>query len=102
MDASSHKISGRTATGATVLIASKLVARCLDLATMVVLGRLLSPADFGLVAIAMSVVMVIEAVLELPVGQAVVRLSVVTKAHYDTAFTISFLRGSGVALILFA
>ena len=63
LDASPHKVSGRTAAGATVLIASKLVARCLDLATIVVLGRLLSPADFGLVAIAMSVVMVVEAIL---------------------------------------
>src|ERR1700737_5378185 len=85
LDASSHKVSGRTAAGATVLIASKLVARCFDLATMVVLGRFLSPAVFGLVAIAMSIVMVVEAILELPVGQAVVRLPVVTKAHYDTA-----------------
>jgi O-antigen/teichoic acid export membrane protein len=102
VDASPHKVSGRTAAGATVLIASKLVARCLDLATIVVLGRLLSPADFGLVAIAMSIVMVVEAILELPVGQAVVRLSVVTKAHYDTAFTISSLRGAVVALILFS
>src|SRR3981081_2697320 len=50
----------------------------------------------------MSVVMVVEAILELPVGQAIVRLSVVTKAHYDTAFPICFLRGAGVALILFA
>jgi O-antigen/teichoic acid export membrane protein len=99
---SSHTVSRRTATGATLLIASKLVARCFDLATIVVLGRLLSPADFGLVAIAMSVVMVVEAILELPLGQAVVRLSVVTKAHYDTAFTISFLRGAAVALILFS
>jgi O-antigen/teichoic acid export membrane protein len=102
LDASPHKVSGRTAAGATVLIASKLVARCLDLATIVVLGRLLSPADFGLVAIAMSVVMVVEAILELPVGQAVVRLPVVKKAHYDTAFTISCLRGAAVALILFS
>jgi PST family polysaccharide transporter len=40
--------------------------------------------------------------LELPLGQAVVRLSVVTKGHYDTVFTIGFLRAAAVALILFA
>jgi O-antigen/teichoic acid export membrane protein len=99
---SSQKVSSRAAAGATVLIASRLVARCFDLATIVVLGRLLSPADFGLVAIAMSVVVVVEAVLDLPIGQAIVRLSAPTKAHYDTAFTISFLRGATVALVLFA
>src|SRR6266446_2754021 len=97
-----QKIRRRTTVGATIMIASRLAARCIDLAALAVLGRLLSPADFGLVAIAMSVMMIVEAITELPVGQAIVRLSVVTKAHYDTAFTICFLRGAGVALILFA
>jgi PST family polysaccharide transporter len=50
----------------------------------------------------MSVIMIVEAVLELPVGQALVRLPILTKAHYDTAFTLSLLRGLGVALILLA
>src|ERR1700721_1806223 len=75
------RVSHRTAAGATVLIVSRLIARCIDLATLLVLGRLLSPADFGLVAIAMSIIMIVEAILELPVGQALVRLPVLTKAH---------------------
>jgi O-antigen/teichoic acid export membrane protein len=48
----------------------------------------------------MSVIMIVEAVLELPMGQALVRLPVVSPAHYDTAFTLGLLRGLGVALIL--
>ena len=83
-----------------MLIVSRLIARCMDFATLLVLGRLLSPADFGLVAIAMSVMMIVEAVSELPVGQALVRLPVLTNPHYDTAFTLFLLRGVGLALIL--
>ena len=96
----SHGVSNRAAAGATVLIISRLIARFIDLATLLALGRLLSPADFGLVAIAMSVIMIVEAVFELPVGHALIRLPTITQAHYDTAFTLSLLRGLGVALIL--
>jgi PST family polysaccharide transporter len=85
-----------------VLIVSRLIARSIDFATLLVLGRLLSPADFGLVAIAMSIMMIVEAVLELPVGQALVRLPVLTDPHYDTGFTLYLLRGLGLALILIA
>ena len=69
-----HNIRGRTATGATILIASRLITRCIDFAALVVLARLLSPEDFGLVAIAMSVVMIVEAIMELPLGFALVTL----------------------------
>ena len=84
-----------------MLIASRLVARCIDLVTLLVLARLLSPADFGLVAIAMSVIMITEAVLELPLWQALVRLPM-TRPHLDTAFTLGLLRSLVVVLILFA
>jgi O-antigen/teichoic acid export membrane protein len=55
------EIGSRTTAGATLLIASRLTARVIDLAVLAVLGRLLSPADFGPVAIAMSVMMIVEA-----------------------------------------
>jgi O-antigen/teichoic acid export membrane protein len=96
----SDSISKRTAAGATTLIVSRLLAKCIDLVTLFVLGRLLSPADFGLVAIAMSIIMVVEAVMELPVGQALVRLSALDDVQYDTAFTLAVARGLGLALFL--
>ncbi len=99
---SSDGVSGRTAAGATLMIASRLITRCIDLATLAVLGRLLSPADFGLVAIAMSVLVIVEGVSELPVLQALVRLPALEKAHYDTGFTLAILRGTGLALTLCA
>jgi O-antigen/teichoic acid export membrane protein len=94
-------VSGRTAAGATLMITSRLITRCIDLATLVLLGRLLTPADFGLVAIAMSVIVIVEGVSELPVLQALLRLPVLDKAHCDTAFTLAALRGAGLALTLF-
>jgi O-antigen/teichoic acid export membrane protein len=95
-----HRVGIRTAAGATVLIATRLITRCIDLGALAVLGRLLSPADFGLVAIAMSVIMIVEAVMELPIGMALVTFPTRTKLHYDTAFTIQLIKGMALALIL--
>lgn len=95
-----ENIRGRTAASATILIASRLITRCIDFGALVVLARLLSPEDFGLVAIAMSVVMIVEAVMELPLGFALVTLSTRTKLHYDTAFTLQLLRGLFLAALL--
>ncbi len=95
-----HNIKGRTAAGATVMIASRLITRAIDFVALIVLARLLSPADFGLVAIAMSVIVIVEAIMELPLGFALVALPTRTKAHYDTVFTLQLMRGFGLAAIL--
>jgi PST family polysaccharide transporter len=96
----SRRIATRASTGAIILIALRLATRAIDFLALVVLGRLLSPADFGLVAIAMSVMMIVEAVTEFPVGYALVAFPTRTKDHYDTAFTLMLIRGLILALAL--
>lgn len=95
-----NKLRNRTTVGAVTLVASRLIARSIDLATLVILGRLLSPADFGVVAIAMAVVQIVEAVMELPLSLALVALPTRTKLHYDCVFTLQLLRGLTLATIL--
>jgi O-antigen/teichoic acid export membrane protein len=90
----------RTAVGGSWLVGARLVSRVIDLGTMLVLTHILRPKDFGLVAIAMAVIYVVEAALELPVSQALVQLQAIELAHYDTAFTLSLLRGLTLALIV--
>jgi O-antigen/teichoic acid export membrane protein len=65
-----------------------------------VLGRLLTPADFGVVAIAMTITLIVEVVSELPIIQALLRLPTITRAHLDTAFTLGFIRGLVIALMM--
>jgi O-antigen/teichoic acid export membrane protein len=101
-EAATHQIGKRTTLGTGLLIASKVMSRCIDLISLTVLARLLTPADFGLVAIAMSVLTIAEAVLELPVALALLALPERTKAHFDTAFTLQLARGALLALILVA
>jgi PST family polysaccharide transporter len=93
-------IGRKTAMGGILMIGVRLLTRCIDLAAMLVLARLLVPTDFGLVAIAVSAVVIIESALDLPLNQALLRLTVVTRAHYDTAFTLAVLRVAVLTSIL--
>jgi PST family polysaccharide transporter len=54
---------------------------------------MLTPADFGLVAIAMTLVQICEAIFELPVVQILVRSEEITHPLLHTAFTLGTLRG---------
>ena len=83
----------KTAFSGVLMVAARLISRVIDLGTMLILARLLSPSDFGLVAIAMTVVTIIEAAFELPLSQALVRLPEIKESYYNTAFTLSLLRG---------
>jgi len=94
------QVGQRAAKGAMLLIGSRLVSRLFDFAALLVLARLLTPPDFGLVAIAMSLMQVIEAVFELPVAQVVVRAQEPDRAMLDTAFTLSLIRGLALAVVM--
>ncbi|MFT8776489.1 MAG: lipopolysaccharide biosynthesis protein [Gluconacetobacter liquefaciens] len=95
-------IGSRAATGAALMVAARLLTRFIDLASMLVLTRILLPADFGLVAIAASLCGLTEAILELQINQALLRLPTVARLHYDTAFTIGLIRGVVLMAVLVA
>ena len=100
---SQQLVVGRsTAISSTWTVGARLISRAMDLCTMVVLAHVLRPKDFGLVAIAMTVIFIVEAALEMPISQALVRLKDPDPAHYDTAFTLGLLRGLALSLILCA
>ncbi len=82
------------------MVGARLITRLFDLATMLVLARILQPRDFGIVAVAMTLVTLVESATEMPINQALVRLESLTQAHLDTAFTVSALRGLVLTCIL--
>ncbi|ANK92966.1 MULTISPECIES: lipopolysaccharide biosynthesis protein [Rhizobium] len=93
-------LSQRTATASIWTISGKFLARLLDFVSLLVLARLLSPADFGLVAIATSVLVIIEAILDLPLTQALMRQPSPSEEMFATAFTLSLLRGLAISLLM--
>lgn len=88
--------------GTSWLMAGRLVSNLLGLASTLIAAHLLLPADFGLMAIAMSVFGLASAVVELPVGAALVQMKTATKEDFDTAWTINVLRGLIVAVLMLA
>lgn len=91
----------RVLQGAGWLVFSRFLGRGIDFFTLLILARVLTPADFGLVALAMSLVVVIDAILEIPVTQALVRLEEIDDQHLHTAFTLSMARSVLLATIVF-
>lgn len=95
-------IGARTARAGLWVVGGKLFARGIDFVTLLVLARLLTPTDFGLVAMAMAVLYIVEAVLELPLAQALISVPDPTQEMYETAFTLGLLRGIAIAVLMTA
>ena len=92
----------RLATGARWLYAYRWLERLLDFLAIVVLARLLAPGDFGLVAIAASFATIVEGLSAFDVDKALIRSRDDNRALYDTAWTLSALRGLVAALAMWA
>ena len=93
--------TGSRALGAGVwTVGSRLIAKSIDLVLLLCLARFLGPAEFGLVATAMAAVFVIEALFELPVAAALIRVPTLSPDLFHTAFTLGLIRGIVIALLL--
>ena len=75
-------------------------SRLLNLITSLVLGRLLTPVDFGIVAIASVAVTTMMTATETGMTNALVQATDRQREHYDVAWTIGLIRGSLVCAVL--
>jgi len=82
------------------VIAGRLVGKLIDFFTLLVLAQFLVPTDFGLVAIAMSVLLIIEALTEMPLLQPILRAETVTEDLYHTSFTLGVMRAALIFILL--
>lgn len=78
----------------------KLFERGIGLVSTIVLARLLLPEDFGLVAMAVAVVALLELMAAFGFDAALIQRQNTARAHYDTAWTFNVLFGSTIALLL--
>lgn len=90
----------KTLLGAGWTVSSRLTGRLIDFGTVLVLARTLTPADFGLTALAMTLTVITDMVLEVPLIASLTRLEHVEKSHLDTAFTLGTLRGLVLAIVV--
>ncbi len=85
-------ILARTAAGTGWVIGWRIAARLIGLVNTLVLVRLLSPADFGLVALGSSFAQAIDALALIGIEDAVIRHRAPTTTLLNTAFTLGLLR----------
>jgi O-antigen/teichoic acid export membrane protein len=90
--------------GAAWMMSVRLVDRSIGLASTVILARVLVPADFGVVAMAMGVVALLELFAAFGLDAALIQRRDIGQAHYNTAWTFNVLLGCliGVALLALA
>lgn len=84
------------------MVGFRLAERCLGLASTVVLARLLVPEDFGLIAMAMSVIAAIELIGAFGFDNALIAHPAPERRHYDSAFTLNVLLGIACAVVVIA
>jgi O-antigen/teichoic acid export membrane protein len=95
-------INKQMAKGALWMVLFKLVERSIGLISTVILARLLLPADFGLIAIATSIIAIIELLGAFNFDIALIQNSQADRSHYDTAWTFNVLYGVFSAGLLIA
>ena len=88
--------------GSLWMIVLRWTIRMVGLASTVILARLLAPSDFGIVAMAMIVVGMLEVLNQMGQKLAIIRLREPTREDYDSAWTISALVGLGIGGVIFA
>jgi len=72
----------------------------MGVANTIILARLLTPEDFGLVAVAAVIFAIISAFTALSLAEALIQHANPKRAHYDSAWTLGVLRGLAVAVSL--
>ena len=85
----------RVVVGSSWLIALQAVERLIGLVSIAILARLLTPADFGVVAVAMTVVAAVEITSAFGFDWALVRHRELTAGDLNTAWTLRALMGLG-------
>ena len=90
----------RLTVGAIWTGVGRFVINLVGIASTLVLARLLTPADFGLVAIANIAFAITGAFTELSLGAALIQNPVPRREHYDTAWTLNILRAFAIGAVL--
>ncbi|HHY49862.1 MAG TPA: oligosaccharide flippase family protein, partial [Alphaproteobacteria bacterium] len=92
-------VTDRLMTGSMWLGLSRAVVAGLSALSTFILAWYLSPSDFGLVAIATTLMVIVSSVTELSLGQALIRHEAPGESHFSAAWTLNATRGTLLALL---
>jgi lipopolysaccharide exporter len=95
-----QSIAHKVATGARWMIFLRFGMRGIGLVSTLIVARLLLPADFGLVALAMTFAGALDTLGSIGLQFALIRATTADRVLYDTAFTITVIRGIATAALV--
>lgn len=95
-----HSVQGKMMRGAVWMLLLKFVDQGLGFISTLVLVRLLTPADFGIVAMALSFVAMAELLVAFGFDVAIIQHPNPTEEHYHTAWTCNVIVGSTITVLL--
>ena len=90
------------AKGAAWMTSFRIIDQCIGVVSTSILARLLVPADFGLVALATSMIAVLEVLGAFGLETALVQRANVSREHFDSVWTFNLLFGLGLGVIVSA
>ena len=93
---------GKMASGAAWMVLFKLIERSLGLVSTLILARLLSPHDFGLVAMALSFIFMAELLTSFGFDIALIQNQSLSDEFYHTAWTCNAVLGLAIFLVMVA
>jgi O-antigen/teichoic acid export membrane protein len=82
------------------MVAMRWAIRLIGILSVAVLARILTPADFGVVAMALVVVALLDTVAYAGVDLAIIRSGSATPEYLNAAWTIQLIQASVVAVLL--
>lgn len=97
-----HATGRQIAKGAAWLMGFKLLDKSIGLVSTLVLVRVLTPSDFGLVAMAMAVVALLELMGAFGFDSALIQRQDTQRSHFDTAWTFNVIFGVSISCLLLA
>jgi O-antigen/teichoic acid export membrane protein len=97
-----EKINNEIAKGAVWMVAFKLIDRGVGLVSTIVLARLLAPADFGLIAIAMMLIAALQLLFAFNFDVHLIQKADAGRDQFDTVWTFNVLFGILCAALLAA
>lgn len=93
-------LQNKVAKGTAWIVATRLAMRMIGFVNTLILARLLVPADFGLVAIGVTAMQLLQNLTDVGLAQAVIRFRDASRQDLSTLFTLSVIRGSLSTLLL--
>ena len=81
-------------------VSTRIAIRAIELVSIVILARLLLPADFGLIALAMIVYGALDVMGQFSFDVVLIHNQNAGRCHYDTVWTLSIIRNAVLAGIL--